>query len=137
MADSLALPRMITMLMTAFAAASLLLAAIGIYGLMAYAVTLRTQEFGIRMALGAKAADVLRLVLGQAARLAVVGIVVGTIAAFAAARLIAALLFGVTASDVPTFALTAFLLGAVTLLASYLPARRAIHVDPVTALRSE
>jgi putative ABC transport system permease protein len=137
MADSLALPRMITMLMAAFAAASLLLAAIGIYGLMAYAVTLRTQEFGIRMALGAKAADVFRLVLGHAARLAAVGIAVGALASVGAARLIATLLFGVTASDVPTFAATAGLLALVTLLASYLPARRAVHVDPVTALRSE
>ena len=135
-AESLALPRMITMLMGAFAAASLLLAAIGIYGLMAYAVTLRTQEFGIRMALGAGRGDVVRLVLGQAARLAIVGLATGTLAAFGAARLIASLLFGVTAGDVPTFAATALLLGGISILASYIPARRAVRVDPVTALRA-
>ena len=137
MADSVALPRMITLLMSAFAAASLLLAAIGIYGLMAYTVTLRTQEFGVRMALGAASRDVLTLVLGRAARLAVVGILVGAVASYAAARLIASLLFGVTASDVPTFVATAVLLGTIALAASYIPARRAIRVDPVTALRSE
>jgi len=137
MADSVALPRMITLLMGAFAAASLLLAAIGIYGLMAYTVTLRMQEFGVRMALGAASGDVLRLVLGQAARLAAVGILVGAVASYAAARLIATLLFGVTASDVPTFAVTAVLLGSIALAASYVPARRAVRVNPVTALRAE
>jgi putative ABC transport system permease protein len=137
MAESLALPRMIALLMGVFAAASLLLAAIGIYGLMAYTVTLRTQEFGVRMALGAASRDVLGLVLGQAARVAAVGIIVGAFAAYGAVRLIATLLFGVTATDVPTFAATAALLGSIALLASYLPARRAVRVDPVTALRAE
>jgi putative ABC transport system permease protein len=137
MAESIALPRMITLLMGAFAAAALLLAAIGIYGLMAYTVTLRTREFGVRMALGAASRDVLSLVLRQAVRLAVVGIVVGALASYAAARLIATLLFGVTASDVPTFLVTAALLGAIALAASYVPARRAVRVDPVTALRAE
>jgi putative ABC transport system permease protein len=137
MAESLALPRMITLLMGAFAAASLLLAGVGIYGLMSYTVTLRTQEFGVRMALGAASNDVLGLVLRQAARLAVAGIAVGAIASYGAARLIGSLLFGVTAGDVPTFAITAALLGGIALLASYLPARRAIHVDPVTALRAD
>ena len=137
MADSLALPRMITTLMIAFAVASLLLAAIGIYGLTAYAVTLRTQEFGIRMALGAGGRDVLRLVLGEAARLAAVGIVAGALASLGAARLIGTLLFGVTASDVPTFAITAGVLAAVALLASYVPARRAIRIDPMRALRAD
>jgi putative ABC transport system permease protein len=137
MAESLALPRMITLLMGAFAAAALLLAAIGIYGLMAYTVTLRTREFGVRMALGAGSRDVLGLVLGQAVRVAVVGIVVGAVASYGAARLIATLLFGVTASDIPTFGATALLLGFIALLASYVPARRAIRVDPVAALRSE
>jgi putative ABC transport system permease protein len=134
-ADSLAMPRMITLLMAVFAAASILLAAIGIYGLMAYAIALRTQEFGIRMALGASGRDVLRLVLGQSARLAIAGVIAGAVGAFGAARFIRALLFGVTTSDVPTFAATALLLAATAMLASYLPARRAIRVDPVTALR--
>jgi putative ABC transport system permease protein len=137
MAGLLALPRMITLLMGAFAAAALILAAVGIYGLMAYAVALRTREFGIRMALGAGAGDVLRLVLGQAVRLAVVGVAAGAIAAYGAARLITTLLFGVTASDVPTFAATAALLAGIALLASYIPARRAIALNPLTALRAD
>ena len=137
MAQSIALPRMITLLMGSFAAAAALLAAIGIYGLMAYTVTLRTQEFGVRMALGAASGDVLGLVLGQAARLAGIGIIVGTVASYAAARLIATLLFGVTASDMPTFVVTAGLLAVIALAASYVPARRAVRVDPVLALRAE
>jgi putative ABC transport system permease protein len=136
-ASSLALPRMITLLMGTFAAASVLLAAIGIYGLMAFAVALRTQEFGIRMALGATASDVLRLVLGHSARLAIIGVAAGGVAAFVVARFIQALLFGVTASDIPTFAATAGLLGAVAILASYLPARKAIRIDPVASLRAQ
>lgn len=137
MAESLALSRMLTLLMGAFAAASVLLAAIGIYGLMAYTVTMRTQEFGVRVALGAEGSDVLWLVVGHAARLAIIGIAAGAVAALGAARLIRALLFGVTASDVPTFAATAALLAAIALLASYLPARRAVRLDPVAALRTE
>lgn len=136
LADLLALPRMVALLMGAFAAAALLLAAIGIYGLVAYAVTLRRQEFGIRMALGAARGDVLRLVLVEAARIASVGVALGALAAFGAARLIRALLFGVGASDLPTFAATAALLAAIALAASYLPARRAVRVDPVAALRA-
>ena len=137
MADSLSLPRMMALLMGAFAAASLLLAAIGVYGLMAYTVTLRTREFGIRIALGAATGDVLRLVVGQAGRLTAIGLIVGAMAALAAARFISTMLFGVTSSDVPTFIGTALVLGGIALLASYLPARRAVRVDPVTALRSE
>jgi putative ABC transport system permease protein len=137
MADSLALPRMIATLMGAFAAAALLLAAVGIYGLMAYSVAQRTQEFGIRMALGAASGDVVRLVLGHAARLAVIGVAAGALVAAAAARSIGTLLFGVSAGDAPTFAATALLLAAIAMLASYLPARRAVRVDPVTALRAE
>jgi ABC-type antimicrobial peptide transport system permease subunit len=125
------------LLMGAFAAASVLLSAIGVYGLMAYTVTLRTQEFGIRMALGAARSDILRLVVGQAGRLAAFGLIAGAIAALAAARFIRTMLFGVTSSDVPTFIGTALVLGGIALLASYLPARRAVRVDPVTALRSE
>ena len=135
--DSLGLPRTIAFLMGVFAAASLALAAIGIYGLMSYAVTLRTQEFGIRMALGAGGGDVLRLVLGQAARLTLAGVAAGAAGAYGAARLIGSLLFGVSASDAPTFAATALLLAGIALLASYLPARRAVSLDPVTALRAE
>ncbi len=137
MAALLALPRMVTLLMGAFAAASLLLASIGIYGLMAYTVTLRTREFGIRMALGAARGDVLRLVLGQAARFALVGVVAGSAAALGAARFIRVLLFGVTPSDLPTFIGMAALLGGIALLAGYLPARRAMRLNPIAALRAE
>jgi putative ABC transport system permease protein len=137
LADSLSLPRMMALLMGAFAAASVVLSAIGVYGLMAYTVTLRTQEFGIRMALGAARSDILRLVVGQAGRLTAFGLIAGAIAALAAARFIRTMLFGVTSSDVPTFIGTALVLGGIALLASYLPARRAVRVDPVTALRSE
>jgi putative ABC transport system permease protein len=137
MSEILALPRMIALLMGAFAGAALMLAAIGIYGLMAYAVAQRTREFGIRMALGATRPDVLRLVLGQATRLTAIGVAAGTIAALAATRLIATLLFGIEASDAPTLMLTAATLGAVALLASYIPARRAVRVDPMRALRAD
>ena len=137
LAALLALPRMIALLMAAFAASALLLAAIGTYGLMAYTVAQRTQEFGIRMALGARPGDVLRLVLGRAARLAAIGVLAGAVAALGAARFIGALLYGVTASDLPTFGVTAALLGGMALLASYLPARRAVRVDPITALRAD
>jgi putative ABC transport system permease protein len=136
-ADSLSLPRMMALLMAAFAAGSLLLAAIGVYGLMAYTVTLRTQEFGIRIALGAATHDVLRLVLGRAARLTVIGIGVGALASLGATRAIRTMLFGVTSTDVATFILMSGLLGGIGLLASYLPARRAVRVNPVVALRSE
>jgi putative ABC transport system permease protein len=137
MADTLAVPRMLAILMGGFAAVSLLLAAIGVYGLIAYTVTLRTAEFGIRIALGASGRDVLRLVLSNAARLTVAGIVAGALAAGAGGRFLSTLLFGITPSDARTFAATAVLLAAIALLASYLPARRAVKVDPVAALRSQ
>ena len=134
-ADSLAMPQLLSGLMLAFAAVALLLAAIGVYGLMAYSVSERTREFGIRSALGADAADVMRLVLGQAARLTMVSLAIGAAAAFGVARLIAALLFGVTPGDAATFVVTALLLALVSLAAGYLPARRATRVSPVIALR--
>jgi putative ABC transport system permease protein len=129
--------RFLLLLAGVFAGAALLLAAVGIYGLVAQSVARRTQEIGIRMALGAQRTDVLRLVLGEGARLAVIGIAVGIVASLAATRLMSSLLFDVQTSDPFTFFMVAALLAAVALLASYIPARRAMRLDPTEALRYE
>lgn len=120
-----------------FAAIAFLLAAVGIYGVISYGVTERTNELGIRMALGAGRADVLKLVLGEGARLAGYGIAAGLAASWALTRLMASMLYGVKATDFYTFAAIAVLLGAVALVASYIPSRRAMALDPVRALRHE
>jgi len=124
-------------LLTVFGAIALLLAAIGIYGLMAYSVERRTQELGIRMALGAAAADVLKLVLWQGARLTAVGLAIGLALAYALMRLLASLLFGVKSTDPVSFAIVAAILAFVALLASYIPARRAARIAPSDALRCQ
>jgi putative ABC transport system permease protein len=137
MVASTAPPRFRTVLVTVFALVGLLLAAIGIYGVMAYAVAERTHELGVRIALGADRGSVLRLVLGEAAALAAAGIAIGLAGAFAATRLIHSLLFGVTSTDAVTFAGISVLLAVTALVASYVPARRAMRVDPMIALRYE
>jgi putative ABC transport system permease protein len=124
-----------TTLLALFALLAGALAAVGIYGVMSYAVTQRTREVGIRMALGARRSDITMLVTGTGARLAAGGVAIGVVAALISTRLLSGLLFGVTATDPMTFVLTALTLGAVTLLASYIPSRRAASTDPITALR--
>jgi putative ABC transport system permease protein len=136
-ADSIAQPRLSMLLMGLFGALALLLAAVGIYGLLSYAVTQRTQEMGIRMALGARVIDVLSLVLKQGMMLVVIGEVLGIIAACALTRLIKTLLFGVTPTDATTFIAVSAVLTMVSLVACYFPARRATKVDPLVALRYE
>jgi putative ABC transport system permease protein len=126
-----------TVLLGVFAQIAFLLAAVGIYGVISCDVSERTHEIGIRVALGAQPADVLKLVLGQGARLAGYGIAAGLAAAFVLTRLMAAMLYGVKATDAYTFVATPVLLGVVALAASYLPSRRALRLDPVTALRHE
>lgn len=130
-------PRFNLILIGLFAGLALLLAAVGIYGVMACAVTQRTQEIGIRMALGAQKRDVLKLVVGHGMRLALIGLLAGVAGALALTQLMANLLYQVKPADPMTFAVVCALLAGIVLLACWLPARRAAKVDPMTALRSE
>jgi putative ABC transport system permease protein len=137
LADSIARQRFSMLLLAIFAGVALVLAGVGIYGVMSYSVAQRTREIGIRMALGAQTGAVLKLAVGYGMKLVIAGIVIGLIAAFALTRVMSSLLFGVTATDPTTFTLISLLLVAVAALASYIPARRATKVDPMIALRYE
>ena len=136
-ASSFAARRLSMTLLVIFAALALLLSCVGIYGVISYVVGQRTAEIGLRMALGAQPGDVMRLVLGEGLRMALVGVLVGLVGAFGLTRLMASQLFGVTARDPLTFIAVGILLTLVSLLACYVPARRAVRVDPLWALRSE
>jgi putative ABC transport system permease protein len=136
-ARSVAQPRLQTTLLASFAAVAVLLAAIGIYGVMAVAVVQRTKEIGIRMALGAVRGDVLTLVVRQGFALAAAGVTLGVLGGLALTRLMRSLLFSVSATDPTVFGGIVALLAGTALLACYLPARRAARVDPMTALRHE
>jgi putative ABC transport system permease protein len=137
LASSVATSRFTTVLLAAFATVALTLAAIGIYGVLSYAVSRRAREIGVRMALGARRGDVLRMVLGRALVLAGLGTVAGVGAALATTRVLETLLFGVSTTDTVTFAVVPILLVAVAFLAAYAPASRATRMDPTTALRLE
>ncbi len=136
-ADALARPRFLSILLGAFSAIAVALAAVGIYGVMAYSVSQRTQEIGVRMALGARSSDVMKMVLSQGAKMAGIGISLGLLGAFALTRVMSTLLFEVSVTDPVTFAVVVPLLAVVALLACYIPARRATKVDPMIALRGE
>jgi len=130
-------PRFLTLLLTLFSGVALAIATVGIYGVVSYSVARRTKEFGLRMVLGAQGGDVLGLVMKQGAGLVAIGIAVGLATAFALTRVMASLLFGVTATDIPTFVSVTIILFGVALAACYIPARRATRVDPIQTLRYE
>jgi putative ABC transport system permease protein len=135
--NSMVRPRLYAVLLGGFAAVAVALAAVGIFGMMAYSVTQRTKEIGIRMALGAQWAQVMRLVMGQSFVLIGAGIVLGVAGAAAVTRYLEGMLFGLTPLDPSTFVAVSLLFAVIALLASYVPARRATKVDPLIALRCE
>jgi putative ABC transport system permease protein len=137
LAKSVASSRFVMLLLGTFSVLALGLAALGLYGAMAYLVTQRTQEIGLRMALGARRSDVFKLVVGKGMRLAIIGTAIGLVASLALTRVMGTLLFEVTPTDALTFVIVSVVLLTVALLACYIPARRATNVDPLTSLRYE
>jgi putative ABC transport system permease protein len=137
LARTLSQAKFSSMLLTTFAGLALLLAAIGIYGVVSYSVSQRTGEIGIRLALGAEARDILGMVVGGAARLAITGLTIGIVLALALSRTLVSLLYETTGTDPLTFATVIGVLGAVAIAASYFPARRAARIPPVDALRAQ
>jgi ABC-type antimicrobial peptide transport system permease subunit len=135
LAESVSPRRFSTFLLSLFAGLALLLACIGVYAVMSYAVRLRTREIGVRMALGARPRNICGLIVAAGARLIVAGTVLGLAGAFAITKLLSSLLYGVTATDPVTFIAVVLMLGTVALGACYVPARRAMYVDPINALR--
>jgi putative ABC transport system permease protein len=136
-ADSLTAKRVALLLLGIFAVAALALAAVGLYGVISYSVAQRTQEIGIRMALGASAADVMGMVMRQGMTMVAAGVAAGLLIAFGLTRLMSKLLFGVSATDPVTMVAVSLVLAAVAVVASFIPARRATRVDPIVALRYE
>jgi putative ABC transport system permease protein len=135
--DSVSQPRLYMLLLGIFAGIALVLASVGIYGVMNYSVNQRKHEIGIRMAIGAQRSDIMKMIVGQGMLMAAAGVVIGLVAAFFLGRVVEMLLFGVSGRDPMTFIGLPFVLILVSLLASYVPARRATRVDPVIALRAE
>jgi putative ABC transport system permease protein len=135
--DSVSQPRLYSLLLAVFAGLAVVLAAVGIYGVMSYAVSQRTHEIGIRMALGAQRGDILKMIVGQGMLLALIGMVIGLIAAFFLTRAMETLLFGVSARDLTTFVIIPLVLGVIAFLSTYIPAMRATRIDPMIALRYE
>jgi putative ABC transport system permease protein len=136
-AGAVARQRFSTMLLGIFATLALMLAAVGIYGVMSYSVAQRTREIGIRMALGARRGDVLRMTVKQSLKLVVMGVAIGLVAAFVLTRVMTSLLFGISATDPVTFVSISLMLMSVAMFASYIPALRATKVDPMVALRAQ
>ena len=137
MAESIWQPRLYATLFAVFAGGALILAVIGIYGVMAYLVVTRTHEIGVRIALGATTRDVLKLIVGRGMKLTAIGVLIGVSGAYALTRLMRGLLFNISATDPLTFVLISLLLSLAAFLACYIPARRATKVNPLVALRYE
>jgi putative ABC transport system permease protein len=135
--NSVAQPRFYVILLSVFAGLALVLAAVGVYGVMSYSVLLRTRDIGIRMALGARPIDIFKHVLTQALVLALIGLGIGLVLAVTSTRVLSSMLYGISPTDPITLGATALVLLLVALLASYLPARRATKVDPMVTLRYE